>query len=66
MNKINKQTNKQKSYRHREQTDSCQRGRGLVGWVKKVKGLGKQTNKLTDTDNKQNGGYQRERRVGAG
>ena len=36
-NKVNKQTIEADSYR--EQTDSCQTGEGLGGWVKKVKGF---------------------------
>ena len=38
-------------HRYREQTDSSQRGGGLVDWVKKVKGLSKteQNQSLIDT-----------------
>ena len=34
-------TNKQnrKTHRYREKTDACQKGKGLGGWVKKVKEL---------------------------
>lgn len=41
----------------REQTDSCQRGGRLWGWVKKVKGLRK-----NNSDRQQHGDYQRGRR----
>ena len=49
-------TNKQKTHRYREQTDSSQRGWGQGMWdcVKKVTGLSKiflKTTKLADTDN---------------
>ena len=42
-NKLNYRTieTDSQTQRHREQTDNCQRGGGLRGWVKKVKGLGK-------------------------
>ena len=39
-NKINEQT-KTQTHRYREQTDGCQRGRGLRRWVKIVKGIEK-------------------------
>ena len=44
---------------HREQTDSCQKGRGLRGWVKNLKEL----RKFINIDNKQYSDYQREREV---
>ena len=35
MNRINKQTEEKQTHRHREETDSCQRGVVLGGWVKR-------------------------------
>ena len=53
VNKINKQN--RNTFLDKEETDSCQEGRVLQGWVKNVKGLSnKQRNKQKqniDTDN---------------
>ena len=38
-NKISEQTKSKQNYRYREHIDGCQRGGGLEGCVKKVKGL---------------------------
>ena len=38
-NKINKQTKQRQLHRYREQTDGCQMGRGLKGWMKRRKAL---------------------------
>ena len=39
LDKISKQTQLQQTHRHRDQTDHCQRGGHLGGWVKEVRGL---------------------------
>ena len=36
-NNINEQIKQEQTHRYREQIEGCQRGRGLGGWVKKVK-----------------------------
>ena len=58
-------TNKQKTHRYREQTDSSQRGwgQGMWDWVKKVTGLSKIffKNHKTRRHRQQYGDYQRER-----
>ena len=46
-NEQNKVTKEKETHRHREQTDSCQRGGVLGGWVKKVKGISKTTTTTT-------------------
>ena len=48
-------------HRYREQTDSCQRGGRLWGWMKKVKELSRKKN---HRHRQQCGDYQRERGVG--
>ena len=51
-NEQNKLTNKiEQTHRYREQIGTCQRGEGLQGWVKKVKGLNNNQNNLIDPDN---------------
>ena len=40
-NKINEQTELKQAHRHREQTDGCQRGRGLGGHSGKSEGVKK-------------------------
>ena len=52
MNKQSKQNRKSFKYReHREQTDSCQRGRKLGGGGNKGDWIKKKIRKLIDTDN---------------
>ena len=46
VNKINKQN--RNTFLDKEETDSCQEGRVLQGWVKNVKGLRKENHSVTD------------------
>ena len=48
---INEQTKQKHTHRYREQTDGCQRGGGLEGWMKKVKGL-RSTNWLLENSHR--------------
>ena len=60
---INEQMKQKHAHKYRRQIDRCQWGEGLAGWVKKMKGLSKQTNKKTKNliDRQQYGDYQRQR-----